>query len=316
MSPDSCVYNVPMDINSRTLRTSGLDPLLAMSRNRSHIQEARRFTLGPMPVPIFLDTFLPTDGVIERDCSSLIDAFEAVPRCADKPAMIYEPLCSALAKLCPGFAFDKSIERCIRPSRLGHVKPHISCFARENLPHIQQADPALRLEFGYAELFKQCTSKPSVDFWVDPPPGANVQGLATHDFAQRFDDDEQRTEAMRTFGSHIAFATEVFARQHRVFLYTISVAGSSARFFRWDRSRCVVTEAFDIHEQPEAFADFLWRFSKLSDAKRPSHLFLVVVLFSCYPGSRVPMMDRRNAFTSSDRVLPYDTQGGCSGGSD
>ncbi|KAJ3007631.1 hypothetical protein NUW54_g3477 [Trametes sanguinea] len=89
-----------------------------------------------------------------------------------------------------------------------------------------------------------------------------------HDFVREIEDEDMREAAERTYGLHIAYATEIFARQHRLFLFSISLHGSFARFFRWDRAGCLVSEAFDIREQPNLFTDFLWRFSQLSPAKR------------------------------------------------
>ncbi|KAH9889370.1 hypothetical protein C8Q73DRAFT_654273 [Cubamyces lactineus] len=274
MSRSSCVYNVPMALDPKTSRTEGLEPVLAMARNRTHIKEAQKYTIGPMPVATFMETFLSITSGDGRDMLSSRNAFSAVPKHAKKPAEVYEPLFNALAKStarrarCPGFVFDESIGRSKRPRFLGYAKPHICCFTPENLAHVQRADPALRVELGYAELFIQTMADPMFDFFVDPSPDAEGDALRRHDFAQTFSDEKRCKESERAFGLHIAFASEVFARQHRVFLFTVSVAGSMARLFRWDRSGCVVTEAFDIHDHPEIFADFFWRFSKLSDAGR------------------------------------------------
>ncbi|KAI0326079.1 hypothetical protein GY45DRAFT_1259676 [Cubamyces sp. BRFM 1775] len=227
-----------------------------------------------MPVATFLEIFLTTTSEDSKAILSSGNAFSAVPKHTKRSAQVYEPLFNALAKTaarrarCPGFVFDKSIERSKRPSFLGYAKPHICCFTPENLAHVQRADPTLRAEFGYAELFVQTMADPGYDFFVDPPPDAEGDDLRRHDFAQASSEEKRYKEAERAFGLHIAFASEVFARQHRVFLFTVSVAGSRARFFRWDRSGCVVTEAFDIHDHPELFSDFFWRFSKLSDARR------------------------------------------------
>ena len=56
--------------------------------------------------------------------------------------------------------------------------------------------------------------------------------------------------------------------QPRVFLFTIALSGSRARLLRWDRAGCIVTESFDIRDDPETLCEFLWRFSQTSDAGR------------------------------------------------
>ncbi|OSC97317.1 hypothetical protein PYCCODRAFT_1419686 [Trametes coccinea BRFM310] len=227
-----------------------------------------------MPPTSFIEDFLPVVSSERHDLLSPRNAFAAVPHCADSPAEVYEPLASTLNKTrkhkarCPGFVFEKTIERSTRPDRLGHAKPHICCFASENLGIVQRAEEVSRIEFGYAELFIQVATSPLTDYFIDPEPGADMQALIAHQFTREFDDDEAYDLAQRAWGMHIAFATEVFARQQRTFLFTVSVFGSSARLFRWDRSGCVVSEAFDVHQHSAIFAEFFWRFSQLSDAER------------------------------------------------
>ncbi|KAI9067356.1 hypothetical protein FKP32DRAFT_1563738 [Trametes sanguinea] len=182
---------------------------------------------------------------------------------------------------CPGFVFEKTYEHSLRPARLGYAKPHICCFASENLAHVRSAHRGSRAEFGYAELFIQTTPDPEIDFFMDPEPDAREDAIAEHEFvrefesvgdgedAARYKEVQERYKAIdRDFGLHLSFVAEVFARQHRQFLFTVSLAGSLARLYRWDRSGCIVTRAFDIREDPMTFAEFLWRFSKLSDADR------------------------------------------------
>ncbi len=72
----------------------------------------------------------------------------------------------------------------------------------------------------------------------------------------------------QALGQHATHVSEIFARQFRVFFFSVSVSGSCARFLRWDRSGCVVSERFDIRKQPELLCDFLWRFSQTSNAGR------------------------------------------------
>ncbi|KAL7281487.1 hypothetical protein ACG7TL_004802 [Trametes sanguinea] len=268
-------------------QTSGLEPLLALARNNAYIQDARRFTIGPMSVAPFMETFLPlasddTGGFLsaERD-------FDDIPVRADNAAEISEPLVSALDKKtetesrCPGFAVEKTYEHSLRPARLGYAKPHICCFAPENLAHVRSAHRGSRAEFGYAELFIQTTPDPEIDFFVDPEPDADEGTLAEHEFVRHFgygdggeneahyNEIQKRYKAIdRAFGLHMSFVAEIFARQHRRCLFTVSLAGSHARLYRWDRSGCVVTRAFDVREDSVTFAEFFWRFSKLSDGDR------------------------------------------------
>ena len=92
MSGPSCVYNVPMALDPKTSRTEGLEPVLAMARNNTHIKEAQKSTIGPMPVATFMETFLSTTSEDRRDMLSSRNAFSAVPKYAKRPTEVYEPL--------------------------------------------------------------------------------------------------------------------------------------------------------------------------------------------------------------------------------
>ena len=81
-----------MALEPRTLQTAGLEPELAMARCKAHIRDARQYTLGPMPVMAFLNTFMQTASLDRKDMLSSKGAFNAVPKHADNTADIYEPL--------------------------------------------------------------------------------------------------------------------------------------------------------------------------------------------------------------------------------
>ena len=98
MPLEACVYNVPMALDSQTSRTHGLEPALAMARGRAHIQDAQRYTLGPMPVAAFMDTFLNSGSTDRGDLLSFKNAFNAVPERADSAAEIYEPLVCSIRR--------------------------------------------------------------------------------------------------------------------------------------------------------------------------------------------------------------------------
>ncbi len=52
---------------------------------------------------------------------------------------------------CPGFVFEKTIERSLHPARSGYTKPHICCFIPENAELVRRADKHTRAELGYAD---------------------------------------------------------------------------------------------------------------------------------------------------------------------
>ncbi|KAI0671012.1 hypothetical protein C8Q78DRAFT_1078957 [Trametes maxima] len=298
MSPRRCVYNAPMALDFSLSRTCGLDPHLALARNRDYIHDAKEYTLGPMPPASFIDTFLPATSTNRKSMLSSKNAFQSIPQRADETVQIYEPLVCRTA--CVWFVLSQSRtdisvgeenkaqvtvsglpvpqHRCAKrpPPRLGFAKPHICCVTSKNAPLVQQADLASRVEFGYAEFFIQTSPNPEIDFYVDPAPCADRDTRLTHEFVRLVKDDKLFDQVQRSYGLHLAFVMEVFARQHRLFLFTASISGSFARFYRWDRTGCIVTEAFDVHQYPNILCEFLWRFSQLSDAQRGHDLTLEV----------------------------------------
>ena len=144
------------------------------------------------------------------------------------------------------------------------MKPDICCYSADQVARVEIAGASARAEFGYAELFFEVKPDPSHDFFVD---SANV-GDDEHEFFARSQDEEFEARRSRAWGQHFLYVTEVLARQHRVFFFSISMSGSSARLLRWDRAGCIVSASFDIREEPGLLCDFLWRFSQTSDAGR------------------------------------------------
>lgn len=159
------------------------------------------------------------------------------------------------------------------------MKPHICCFADKHLDLVRGTQKSRRTELGYAELFIEVKAHPSHDLFRDPPPDASADTRASHHLALEYDaEDLAVRDVNRAFGQHIAYVTEVFARQFRVFYFSISLSGSRARLFRWDRAGCVLSESFDIWQQPKLLCEFLWRFSQASDASRGHDVTVEVAL--------------------------------------
>ena len=158
------------------------------------------------------------------------------------------------------------------------MRPHICCYATHNAGAVASAradNPSSRAEFGYAELFIEVKADPSHDFFVDRPDGVD---RPKHDFFASSDDASFNRRRDRAWGQHICYVTEVFARQYRVKFFTISMSGSRARFLRWDRSGCIVSESFDVRDNPEVLCEFLWRFSQTTSEVRGHDQTVVVAL--------------------------------------
>ena len=152
------------------------------------------------------------------------------------------------------------------------MRPHICCFKEENLDILdspERSNFASRAELGYAELFIEVTADPAHDFLSDPPLyGVTDDDRAAHDLLAHANDAATASFMNRALGQHITYVAEIFARQHRIWVFSIAIFGSRARLFRWDRVGCIVSESFDIRHQPAPLCEFLWRFSQTSDAGR------------------------------------------------
>ncbi|RDX42645.1 hypothetical protein OH76DRAFT_1488526 [Lentinus brumalis] len=252
--------------------TRGMEPEAAKARNRRRVQDLMKAIVGPLPVEAFLDAFIPRrESWGKAPSLSRKHAFIAVPRHATTAEGICGPLLKALRKArthCPGYSFHDTSARSLHPRRLGYMKPHICCYATENFDLVQHSETESRTEFGYAEFFIDAKPSPSHDYFVDPPITSTIEGRASHDFIAPAEDEEFRKHRDRALGQHIGYVTEIFARQPRVAVFSISMAGSRARLVRWDRAGCVVTEDFDIRGRADLFCDFLWRFSQTTHRRR------------------------------------------------
>ena len=124
----------------------------------------------------------------------------------------------------------------------------------------------MRVELGYTELFIEVKADPSHDFFVDPPQAEDNR--EDHDFFATSEDDASNGRRDHAFGQHISYVTEIFARQYRTKFFSVSMSGSRARFLRWDRGGCIVSESFDIRVYPELLCEFFWRFSQTTSELR------------------------------------------------
>ncbi len=154
------------------------------------------------------------------------------------------------------------------------MKPDICCYSQPYLPTIEAAAPTDRTELGYTELFIEVKPDPSQDFFID---AKNTDDDERDDFLAMSEDEAFVERRWRAFGQHILYVTEILARQHRTFLFSISMSGSRARFLRWDRAGCVVSAAFDVRKDPQLLCEFIWRFSQTNDVGRGHDLTVSMV---------------------------------------
>ncbi|KAJ8470018.1 hypothetical protein ONZ51_g8608 [Trametes cubensis] len=228
-----------------------------------------------MPVEQFIEKFLPPVSTERRnEILSSRRAFSRIPHGAPTPREIYKPLLDALNKStkyksrAPGLVFENASVRSEMPHEPGFMKPHICCYTVANAQAVQRTPITSRADLGYAELFIEVKPDVFLDFFVDPPSDADAEAIAAHEFVARYDNDKIKARVDRSFGQHIMYTTEIFARQHRAFVFSITMAGSSARLCRWDRSGLIVSRLFDIRERPDLLCEFLARFACASNSQR------------------------------------------------
>ncbi|KAJ2981455.1 hypothetical protein NUW54_g10874 [Trametes sanguinea] len=263
-----CVYDVPMALDSHLLRPRGLEPDDASLRMRGHLHETANYVVGPMPVQDFIDDFTPPPPLSLAKRKRILSsraAFTGVPSSCATAAEIFEPMHKSRA---PGLVFENASARSEHPHALGFMKPHICCYTPEGAESVHQSPISSRAELGYAELFIEVKPDVSLDYFVDPPLAADAEHSASHDFLAKHEDKRTRLRVDRSFGQHIAYVTEIFARQQRVCLYSVSMAGSFARLCRWDRSGLIITRSFDIRVHLELLCEFLARFAYGSSSAR------------------------------------------------
>ena len=96
----------------------------------------------------------------------------------------------------------------------------------------------------------------------DPPENASPDELENHDF-------ETDTDAgMLTRGQIATYLTEISARQHRTHTFLVYMTDTNVRFLRADRTGILVSRSFNYRTNSRLLAEFLWRFSHVSDIIR------------------------------------------------
>ncbi|KAI9059514.1 hypothetical protein FKP32DRAFT_1579762 [Trametes sanguinea] len=120
---------------------------------------------------------------------------------------------------------------------------------------------------GFAATFIEVKYPESKDCWCDPGKGTNRDTwcFALGGFSPL---DPAYETAEETLGQNAAYAIELFARQHRSFIFSVFICGEHVRFIRWDRAGLIVSQACNYVLYPRYLCEFFWRFAHLSDAQR------------------------------------------------
>ncbi|KAH9849524.1 hypothetical protein C2E23DRAFT_363420 [Lenzites betulinus] len=271
-------WKTPAAYTENSAQTFGFQAKKAEERNKRLGAETRRVAVGPMPVEDFLAAFFNHTPNFFENMPSSDRAFESVPAKASKESDLYKPLIIALnaapgekghGSRCPGFTFrDTSNHPDQSGGKLGAKKPDICCYADHHLSAVEPSrrkDLVSRTDMGLAATYFEIKSKASADVFFDPPSGVD---RATWQFVFKDLKNEALEAALEILGQHTAYASEIGMRQFRSFVFSITMVGIIVRLMRWDRAGVIVSEAFDLHRNPEYLCKFLWCFSHASDFER------------------------------------------------
>ncbi|KAF8648122.1 hypothetical protein AX16_006387 [Volvariella volvacea WC 439] len=78
--------------------------------------------------------------------------------------------------------------------------------------------------------------------------------------------------AMFSLGQIVEYASHIQNRQHRTFLFSVSLRGSLAWLIRWDRVGIVVTHSFDYKKEPSKLLDFVYKLGHIDSDMIPLYV--------------------------------------------
>ncbi|KAI0357826.1 hypothetical protein OH77DRAFT_1398442 [Trametes cingulata] len=263
------VYNVPIAMTENSAQVYGHGSRYWKDRYRRYAREGQHHIIGPMPPRVFLDTFCPCPAQLMQDMPPTVDAFKDVPLQGTE-AEIYGPLIKALNAVhggvsrCPGYTFRDTSKH---PDNNGEakVKPDVICYANVHLDRVKVkkagSEHLSHADMGFAAFFFEVKRSVGKDFLKDPPEPHSGHWRG-HDVVKN------ASKPNEDLGQNFAYAAEIFARQFRLHIFSVSVSGASARLARWDRAGVIMSRAFSLRTEPEILCEFLWRFSHMTETQR------------------------------------------------
>ncbi|TFK89715.1 hypothetical protein K466DRAFT_597539 [Polyporus arcularius HHB13444] len=270
----SGALNTPIARTENSSQVFGFDPKAAEDKYKRLARDAYRYMLGVMPVSQFLDAFMSRERIMNaHPMPSAVERFHDVRAEHDvnDEDEMYPLLLDALNSkptLCPGFEFVNTSSRAdTSHGVIGSSKPDISCFSSSHLEQLEGSDKD-RARMGFAQFFIEVKRSVEYDPFVDPPSGATKEVRDAWEFILQNTPRNFKELAKEILGQNIAYATEIFARQHRHCCFSICLHGLWARFIRWDRAGAIVSEHFHIHSRRNHLAMFLWCYSHMTDSER------------------------------------------------
>ncbi|KAL4065668.1 hypothetical protein V8B97DRAFT_2010329 [Scleroderma yunnanense] len=231
-------------------RTSGSRPCISLPHPNAE-KERDYFVLGtrdrfvgPMPVDLFIDRFLPTEGT--TDIPPVAGLFDNVT--STKKAIMYMPLITAIEKHLEGFKVeDASVLSSTVQLGETYLKPDIASCDEDS----QRKDEK---RTGFSALGMGAEFKKSALF----DPFDDAEGTPFEDTIH-----EKSTRSQMT-----VYATAQFGKQFRHFIFSVIILGQMARIVNWERAGATVTNAFNYVQNPEILVRFFHRFACLSRKDR------------------------------------------------
>ncbi|CAL1710003.1 unnamed protein product [Somion occarium] len=204
--------------------------------------------IGAAPYNDFISLMEPSDPTWRDNSIPELD-LSAVPSGGLEKDM-YLPFCDAVngSGVCPGLQLV-----CVADTR-----DKEGCRLRPDLAVVPENAVDVN-DFGLMELFAECKTR--------------RDGDAFHESYNNKDIDLDSVEKIEgksadSRGQLISYAAATMSRQHRIFMFSISICGEFVRFLRWDRAGCIVSELINYLENPELVAEFFWRYSHMNATER------------------------------------------------
>ncbi|KAF8174240.1 hypothetical protein BJ912DRAFT_62040 [Pholiota molesta] len=252
-------------LNTPTARTENSieDTLVGNLAYARLAQKIQPHLVGPMPLDMFFEEFLPET---ELPMPPSERAFDDVPHPEQgkqnefREWVMNAPLVEALngkesQPRCPGIKFCHTGDR---SKDITGPRMTICGYLEGGGNNI--ASPGFVQTYVETELIDFACDNPQQD---PENPEEEPEFLFSH---IRNKTDLERTQL--GLGRQVSYVTEVCARQHRTFLFSIFITPTIARFLRWDRSGVVVSASFNYRTDPEPLWDFLWRLGNMDHEQR------------------------------------------------
>ncbi|OBZ77570.1 hypothetical protein A0H81_01933 [Grifola frondosa] len=99
--------------------------------------------------------------------------------------------------------------------------------------------------------------------WIELKKDGNTDDPWSDDEDSAFEVDAMHKNKIR--GQLIVYAEMAMNQQQRTHLYSVLVMHHFARLIRWDHSGAVISEKFDLLEEPETLSMFFWQFAHATD---------------------------------------------------